>query len=95
MNENLREQFNEWDNKNPEVYKLFKRFTFDVINAGHNNYSSRAVVERIRWETSVVTKGDIFKVNNNYTPFYAEKFMSDYPKFKNFFRMRDHYKNKY
>jgi hypothetical protein len=34
------------------------------------------VMERVRWETSVVTRsGDPYRVNNNFAPFYARSIM--------------------
>jgi hypothetical protein len=73
---------------NPEIWNLFVRFTFDAINAGHRNYSADAVLHRVRWETSVASKGAEFKCNNNWTAFYARKFHKLYPQHKGFFRLR-------
>ena len=43
------------------------------------------IVNRIRWETAVVTTGDDYKVSNDFIALYARKFMEDYPKYKGFF----------
>ena len=79
-----------WDfhKENPSVYELFKKFTFEAINAGHEHYGARGVIERIRWHTSVETKGDPFKINNNWTSFYARLFMVHHPEYDGFFRIR-------
>ena len=50
--------------KNPEVYELFKRFAFEAINKGHLRLSSEMIINRIRWETSVVTSDKDYKINN-------------------------------
>ena len=81
-------KFEEYHRENPHVYQLFKRFTFEKINAGAQHLGSSAVFERIRWETSVTTTGDEFKINNTYQPFYARLFMKDYPEHEGFFRLR-------
>lgn len=73
---------------NPRVYDLFKRFTFQVIRAGHQHYSADAVCHRIRWHTSVETQGDDFKINNNYAAYYARLFMVEHPQHDGFFRTR-------
>jgi hypothetical protein len=82
---------------NPRVYDLFKKFTFQAIQAGHKSFSSDAICHRIRWETSVVTleegvnldTGEKLKINNNHVAYYGRKFMRDYPKYDGFFRTRD------
>lgn len=94
--EQLINDFARFDAANPDVYELFKRFTFEAIKAGHKNLSSKLVVERIRWETNVVTIAGGFcpkthrelKVSNNHTRFYAIKFMIEYPHHEGFFRVR-------
>ena len=76
----------------PEVYDMFVRFTFEKIRQGYQNYSSRVVLERVRWETDAgadLFGGDEpFKINNNFQPYYARKFHADYPNFDGFFRTR-------
>ncbi len=53
--------------EHPEIYELFCRFTFDIINRGFSNYGSQSVFERIRWHTDRpdVDGKTTFKVNNN------------------------------
>jgi len=73
----------------PEVWELFVKFTNEIILKGYKNYSVSAVFERIRWE--IDTGGDgvsEFKINNNFKPLYARKFMSIYPEYAGFFRTR-------
>lgn len=71
---------------NPHIYELFKRFTFEVIARGHEQYSSKAIFERIRWHTDVETRGEEFKMSNNYTPYYSRLFMWEHPQYQGFFR---------
>jgi len=40
--------------------------------------SAKRIFERIRWESDV-SGNDGYKVNNNYTPFYARMFEQKYP----------------
>jgi hypothetical protein len=74
--------------ENPAVYDLFKRFTFEVIRAGFDHYSTEAIINQIRWHTSVVTTDWDFKINNDYKPFYSRLFMLDHPEYDEFFRLR-------
>lgn len=74
--------------KNPQVYELFEKFTFDVINAGFQHYSAKAIFEQIRWHTDVVTRGSRFKLSNNHTAYYARLFAHNNPKHADFFRFK-------
>ena len=74
--------------KNPEVYEVFKQFTFQAINRGHKNLSSEMIVNRIRWETDVMTTDKDYKINNDYKPFYSRLFMAEHKQYENFFRKR-------
>ena len=94
MNDPLRDLVNEFktfNRNNPEVYELFKTFTFRAINAGHVRLSSEMIINRIRWETSVETTDKDYKINNDYKPFYSRMFMNEYPKYNNFFSTRGSY----
>ena len=73
---------------NPDVWQLFLRFTFELIGAGREHYSSDAVLHRIRWYTAVETSGDEFKVNNNFSAVFARWFHDAYPERAGFFRTR-------
>lgn len=77
-----------FDLQNPKVYELLKKYTFQVINRGHKHYGIKAVFERVRWHTVIETTDVDFKLNNNYTAFYARKFHSDFPDYEGFFETR-------
>jgi hypothetical protein len=85
----LQRRFADIDRANPNVWSLFVRLTFDRIHRGFRNYSSDAVLHRVRWETAVpLEDGSGFKINNNWSPFYARKFHDAYPQHAGFFRTR-------
>jgi len=79
--------FDQFDRENPDVYRMFCRFTLQLIAAGHKRLSSKLIVERIRWET-MLQGGTTFKINNNFTPHFARKFMSDFPNHEGVFETR-------
>lgn len=89
----LQQQFDDYHGANPEVYELFKQFAFSAISTGRQVFSVATIIERIRWEANVmIDRTDEFKINNNHKPFYARKFMEDYPEYAGFFRIRSqHY----
>lgn len=81
-------KFCTYHKQNPQVYEEFKKFTLKTIKKGFQNYSAKGIFELIRWHSGVAADGDVFKVNNNYTPFYARLFEKDHPKHKDYFRIR-------
>ena len=83
-----KQKFLDWHRDNPHVYDLFKRFSFEAIERGHKNLSAWLIVNRIRWETSVVTQGSDFKISNNNIAYYSRKFMQDHPEYDGFFRTK-------
>lgn len=88
FDDEMETKFQAYHKVNPQIYELFKRFTFEKINKGATHLGASAVAERIRWETGVSVEGDDFKINNNYRAYYARLFMKDYPEHEGFFRLR-------
>lgn len=85
----IKRRFERFDADNPGVWSLFKKFTFDVIETKrHKHYSSDAVVQRIRWHTSIETTGESVKINDHYRAYYARKFHAEFPQHDGFFRNR-------
>jgi hypothetical protein len=77
-----------WHKENPEFYELFSRFTKEAISNGHTKLSAWLIINRIRWETSIVTKGDDYKISNDFIALYSRLFMPDNPQYAGFFRTR-------
>ena len=82
------QKFRIFHEANPRVYELFKRFTFEAMNRGHQQLSAEMIINRIRWETKVVTTDADYKINNDYKPFYSRLFIVEHPQHKDFFRLR-------
>ena len=89
--EDMRKQCEEFHKDHPEVWDLFVRFTFEMINRGFKHYSAQhGIFARIRWEIDAGGNGTSeFKINNNYSAFYARRFMVMYPEHEGFFRTRE------
>jgi len=86
----LTDKFNQYHKDNPQVYELFKRFTFMAIKRGHNRLSAWMIANRIRWETSIETFSvDEYKISNDYIALYARMFMRDHPKYDGFFKTKE------
>jgi len=72
---------------NPEIYQMFCTFTMQAISANRSIYSSKMIVERIRWETMIKAKQG-FKISNSMTAFYSRLFILEYPTYYNMFKLK-------
>lgn len=80
--------FRRFHEDNPHVYRLFCRFALEAA-ARRRRFSARTVLHRLRWYTAIETDDPAgFKVNNNWSPFYARLFARDYPQHAGLFARR-------
>ena len=77
-----------WHKSNPQVWMLFERFSWEAINHGHKKISHWLIINRIRWETAIVTTGGDFKISNDYIAFYARLWKAKYPAYKDLFNTK-------
>lgn len=83
------ERFVQFWRDNPDVWRLFVRFTNELITAGFEHYAVGAVFERIRWHVNIETKShDGLKLNNDFRAYYARLYHVAFPKHDGFFRNR-------
>ena len=85
----LEARFETFDRENPHVYRLFDRFTLQAVNAGRTRFSAWAVVNRIRWFTSIETTDQDYKINNDFIALYARKFMRLHPEHGGIFSIKE------
>ena len=78
----------DWHLKNPHVYELFEQFAFEAISRGHRHCSAWLIVNRLRWESSIVTNSGDYKISNNFIAYYARLFMHKNPNYNNFFKTK-------
>jgi hypothetical protein len=84
----LLRRFEAYDRANPAVYALFRRFACEMRAAGRARYGSKGVLERIRWHVHLEASGGDFKINNDYSPYFARKLMAEDETFRGFFEVR-------
>jgi len=82
-----REKFEAYDKKNPKIWEAFKKFAFEAIDAGHERISHWLIMNRVRWETEIVTN-EKFKISNNYIAYYARKWQDQYPDHAELFKTK-------
>ena len=87
-------QFREFHHANPHVYTELKELCVKVRRAGVRRFGIRTVWERLRWKAQFETSrlSAEYKLNNNYTRFYARLLMDQEPELEGLFETRDrHY----
>ncbi|QQV88783.1 hypothetical protein Liucustia_83 [Acinetobacter phage Liucustia] len=89
----LEERYNNWIVENIHVYELFCDFAIKAIQSGKKRISHWLIVNRLRWEVEIETKGTCyqdkdFKISNDYIAFLARDFMKDYPQYGEVFKIK-------
>ena len=79
--------FKKFHAEHPEVWTMFKGYTYQVIEAGAAFYGAAAVFERMRWHYRI-ERNSALKLNNNFRAYYARMFEAVYPEHDGIFRSR-------
>jgi len=87
--EDLAEAFSRFDRENPAVFQELRRLALELKAAGRQHYGLKSLFEVLRWEYALKTEGEAFKLNNNYTAFYARMLMAAEPDLQGFFEIRE------
>jgi hypothetical protein len=80
------EQFITFHRKHPGVFILFKTYA-EEARKRWPKFSSKAICERLRWETSLPLDGE-FKLNNNFPACYSRLLIAEDSSFEGFFSTR-------
>jgi|TARA_R110000824_G_scaffold95418_2_gene229455 hypothetical protein len=84
--------FRKFHHTNPHVYQALRKLCLEVRRAGVSRFGIRTVWERLRWYAEFETTLDQeWKLNNNYTKFYARLLMQDEPELADLFEVREPY----
>mgnify|MGYP001284296386 CR=1 FL=1 len=82
-------QFLDFHHDNPHVYVELKRLCLQVRRAGVQRFGIRTLWERLRWYARFeTTTADDWKLNNNYTRYYARLLMEQEPELDGLFEIR-------
>ena len=85
----MKDRFKKFHSENPHVYEEFKRLAFKMKATGRTKYSATAIVNVLRWETDLKTKGDVFQINNDFISIYVRLIIWRYPEMVDFFELRE------
>lgn len=72
----IAQKFEQFHAENPRVYTTLVRLAREWINrTGRQKLGIKTLYERARWEIALATSDPDYKLNNNYTAFYARLIM--------------------
>lgn len=84
----LLEKFKMFHQDNPHVYEAFRDCANVLWRVGRRKYSSRLIIDKIRWDYDSTNTGDLFKINNDFIAIYGRLLIYHEPKFADFFELR-------
>lgn len=85
----IEENFEIFHRHNPHIYRLLREMALDYKRAGHRHCGMKMLWEALRYSSGLQTRGEPYKLNNNYTALYARKLMADEPELAGFFETRE------
>lgn len=81
-------RFEEFCEAHPEVFSRLRSMALALKARGFKRYGLRALWEAMRYDASVQTGEDPYKLNNNLAPLMARKLMAEEPSLAGFFETR-------
>ena len=84
----ISEQFQRFHDANPHVYTTLVVMARRMKAHGRARVGMKALFERLRWQWFEQTRGDDYKLNNNYTAHYARLIMRQESDLVGFFETR-------
>ena len=81
-------KFKEFHAANPHIYEEFKKLAFQMKQTGRRRYSSKMIINVLRWNMDLQTVGDEFRINDRFQSIYGRLLIYQYPEFKDFFELR-------
>ncbi len=82
------DQFKKFHYNNPHIYEEFKKLAYKMKSTGRKKYSSKMIINVLRWETDLKSDGDEFKINDRFQSIYGRLLAYQDPAFEEFFEFR-------
>jgi hypothetical protein len=86
--ESITAKFNRFHQRNPHVYHLIVDISKRMKRSGIRKFGMKGVFEYLRWQYSMQTQGERYRLNNIYTSIYARLVMETEVELKGFFETR-------
>lgn len=89
-NMTLEQQFEAFHRLNPHVYARLHMMALDLVRRGRQKIGMKMLFEVLRWQHAMTTTDPAseFKLNNNYTAFYARLLMEQDKRLDGLFEVR-------
>ena len=84
----LAERFAAFHAQNPHVADALEVLAGQWLAAGHKRASMDALMHRLRWESGIQTRGDVWRLNNSWTAFYVRLLIERRPEWAEAFQTR-------
>lgn len=85
----IAERFETFNRDNPKVYVVLVRLAREwVARTGRPKLGIKTLYERTRWEIALATNDPDFKLNNNFTAYYARLIQEQEPDLDGMFDLR-------
>jgi hypothetical protein len=84
----IQERFESFHKSNPWVLVALERLAGQWLDNGHTRVGVKMLVERLRWEYGIRTKGDPFRLNNTLTSRYVRLLIERNPSWAESFELR-------
>jgi hypothetical protein len=85
----IAERFETFHHENPHVYRTLVRLAREwVTSTGKQKLGIKSLFEVARWQLAIETSDPDYKLNNNYTAFYARLIHTQEPDLDGLFNVR-------
>ena len=85
----IEESFGLFHHANPHIYRLLRAMALEYKRSGHAHCGMKMLWEALRYSSGVQTRGEPYKLNNNYTAMYARLLMRQERELRGFFEVRE------
>lgn len=72
---------------NPEAMRLFRKFALQML-AANRRFGIGQLTERVRWECALKTRGEPFKINNNFRAYIARTLIRENRRYASLIEVR-------
>ena len=84
----LLRKFKKFHTENPAVYTLFLKYANEAKAANRKRFSGWMIANRIRWFTTIETRGSDYKLSNDFIALYVRLLIYKQPHFEGFFQIK-------
>lgn len=84
----IQERFEAFHKLNPQVYAALRSLALQMVGNGVRQYGIKGLFEILRWDFAMQTKGEPFRLSNDFSSRYARLLMKQNPQLNGFFELR-------